>query len=347
MRLLVLYEELAGYFISSIAHFAQTTKIDVVIMHKSSNVVAPFKLESSTYIQLKNRDEISEQELYQFVNTLQPNYLFCGGWAHKPYLKICKSFKGNIPIVVGFDNQWIGNLKQQLAALYAKVYFKKLFDKAFVPGGLQKKFAQKIGFKEKDILLGAYCCDYQLFSNLYTDTQKKKHENFPKVFLYTGRYSQEKGITDLWNAFVELEDHKNWELWCVGVGVIPPIKHPKIKHFGFVQPKELAPIIEKSGVFILPSHFEPWGVVVHEYTAAGFPVLCSTKVGASEVFLEDNVNGYSFTPGNKNEIKNVLNKVIQMDETKLIEMSQKSHQISQKITNDSWTNSLKQLFGIK
>jgi hypothetical protein len=59
------------------------------------------------------------------------------------------------------------------------------------------------------------------------------------------------------------------------------------------------------------------------------------------------VNGYSFTPGNKNEIKNVLNKVIQMDETKLIEMSQKSHQISQKITNDSWTNSLKQLFGIK
>ena len=49
MRLVVLYEELAGYFISYIAHFAQTTKIDVVIMHKSSNAVAPFKLESSYY----------------------------------------------------------------------------------------------------------------------------------------------------------------------------------------------------------------------------------------------------------------------------------------------------------
>jgi glycosyltransferase involved in cell wall biosynthesis len=347
MRLVVLYEELAGYFISSIEHFAQTTKMEVVIIHKSSNAVAPFKLETSQYIQLKNRDEISEQDLYTLVYKLQPNYLFCGGWAHKPYLKICKSFKGKIPVAVGFDNQWTGNLKQQLAAIYAKVYFKKLFDKAFVPGSLQKQFAQKIGFKEQDILLGAYCCDYQLFSNIYRDTQNKKEANFPKVFLYTGRYSQEKGITDLWDAFVELEDHKNWELWCVGVGAIPPINHSKIKHFGFIQPKELAPIIEKSGVFILPSHFEPWGVVVHEYAAAGFPILCSTKVGASEVFLEDTVNGYSFTPGNKNEIINVLNKVIQMDESKLIEMSQKSHQISKKITNESWTATFKQLFGIK
>ena len=347
MKLVVLYEELAGYFISSIEHFAQTTKIEVVIIHKSSNAVAPFKLETSQYIQLKNRDEISEQQLYDFVNKLQPNYLFCGGWAHKPYLKICKNFNRKIPVAVGFDNQWIGNLKQRLSAIYAQFYFKKLFDKAFVPGTLQKKFAQKIGFKEKDILLGAYCCDYNLFSGIYTNTVNKKQEHFPKVFLYTGRYSQEKGITDLWDAFVELGDDHDWELWCVGVGAIPPIKHPKIKHFGFVQPKELAPIIEKSGVFILPSHFEPWGLVVHEYAAAGFPILCATKVGASEVFLENNINGFSFSPGNKSEIKNVLNKIIQMEESKLIEMSIKSHQISTKITNETWTATFKQLFGIK
>jgi len=347
MKLVVLYEELAGYFISSIEHFAQTTKIEVIIIHKTSNAVAPFKLETSEYIQLKNRDQISEQQLYDFVNSCQPNYLFCGGWAHKPYLKICKNFKGKIPVAVGFDNQWNGNLKQRLSAIYAQFYFKKLFDKAFVPGTLQKQFAKKIGFNDNDILLGAYCCDYQLFANTYTHTQKQKEANFPKVFLYTGRYSPEKGITDLWDAFIELEDHKNWELWCVGVGAIPPINHPKIKHFGFVQPKELTPIIEKSGVFILPSHFEPWGVVVHEYAAAGFPILCSKKVGASEVFLENNVNGYSFTPGNKNEIKNVLNKIIHMNENKLIEMSKKSHQISSKITNDSWTATFMKLLDIK
>jgi glycosyltransferase involved in cell wall biosynthesis len=347
MKLLVLYEELAGYFISSIEHFAQTTKMEVVIIHKSSNAVAPFKLETSQFIQLKNRDEISEQQLYDFVNSWVPNYIFCGGWIHKPYLKICKNAKGKVPIALAFDNQWTGNLKQRLAAIYAQFYFKKLFDKAFVPGTKQKQFAEKIGFKEKDIFTGVYCCDYNLFSSIYKDSLKTKQSHFPKVFLYTGRYSQEKGITDLWDAFVELEDHKSWELWCVGIGAIPPINHPKIKHFGFIQPKDLAPIIEKSGVFILPSHFEPWGVVVHEYAAAGFPILCSTKVGASEVFLEDTINGFSFAPGNKSEIKNVLNKVIQMDEKKLIEMSVKSHQISAKINNETWTASLKQLFEIK
>lgn len=346
MRLVVLYEELAGYFLSSIEHFAQTTKINVVIIHKSSNAVAPFKLETSNLIQLRNRDEMSEIQLYDLINLMQPNFLFCGGWAYKPYLKICKSLKGRIPICVGFDNQWSGSLKQRLSLLYARFYFKKLFDKAFVPGKLQKQFALKLGFKEKDIYLGAYCCDYSLFNTAFTNTFQLKKENFPKVFLYSGRYASEKGITDLWDAFKEIEDQENWELWCLGIGSIKPIYHPKIKHFGFVQPKDLAPIIEKTGVFILPSHFEPWGVVVHEFATAGFPILCSNKVGAGEVFLEESINGFSFTPGNKNEIKNVLTRVIQLENNALIEMSENSHQISFKITNDSWTSTFKKLFEI-
>ena len=35
----------------------------------------------------------------------------------------------------------------------------------------------------------------------------------------------------------------------------------------------MLPILQGCGVYILPSHFEPWGVSVHEMGVAGFPML--------------------------------------------------------------------------
>src|SRR5207247_481782 len=129
-------------------------------------------------------------------------------------------------------------------------------------------------------------------------------------FLYVGRYYDFKGITDLWEAFIQLQSARpnEWELWCLGAGSIAPVEHPKIKHFGFVQPTDLEPIIEQCGVFVLPSRFEPWGVVAQEYVASGFPLLLSRAVGAGEAFLEPGKNGYFFESGNVAQIKEQLQK---------------------------------------
>lgn len=43
-------------------------------------------------------------------------------------------------------------------------------------------------------------------------------------------------------------------------------------------------LMKQCGVFILPSRIEPWGVVVHEFSAAGFPLLLSDQVGSAESF---------------------------------------------------------------
>ena len=110
---------------------------------------------------------------------------------------------------------------------------------------------------------------------------------------------------ELWQAFVELqtEQPNEWELWCLGIGDIKPIEHPKIKHFGFVQPKDLATYTSQTGVFVLPSRFEPWGVVVHEFAASGFPLLLSNQVGAKEQFLQETKNGFEFKSENVSGLK--------------------------------------------
>ena len=95
--------------------------------------------------------------------------------------------------------------------------------------------------------------------------ERKKTALAPtKVLLFIGRYHAQKNVIALWKSFMELSENEgsDWELWCVGTGPETPVKHSKIKHFGFLQPQETIKLISQSHAFILPSQFEPWGVVV-------------------------------------------------------------------------------------
>ena len=143
---------------------------------------------------------------------------------------------------------------------------------------------------------------------------------------------------------MQTEEPNEWELWCLGAGNLEPAEHPKIKHFGFVQPKDLEPILEQCGVFVLPSRFEPWGVVAHEYAAAGFPLLLSDEVGAKEAFLEEGKNGFVFNSSNPKELKNVLKKVINLSSKELILMSEKSHHLAQYNSPEIWTNTKQNIY---
>jgi glycosyltransferase involved in cell wall biosynthesis len=151
----------------------------------------------------------------------------------------------------------------------------------------------------------------------------------------------------MWNSFIELQNEQpnDWELWCIGTGdeFDNKIEHDKIKHFGFVQPSEMEYYIKNTGVFILPSHFEPWGVVAHEFAAAGFPLILSDKIGAGIKFLDNGCNGFVFPAGNKEAIKDAFRKLIDSSENELLNMQKKSIELSLLITPEKWANTLMKL----
>jgi len=117
-------------------------------------------------------------------------------------------------------------------------------------------------------------------------------------------------------------------------------EHPNIKHFGFVQPDDLLDILQDTGVFVLPSYKEPWGVVVHEMAVAGYPMICSDKVGAATRFLEPGKNGIIFKSGDKQALKTALLQLMNTSEIKLIEMGEHSHQLGMSHTPEIWKNTL-------
>ncbi|MDP2388408.1 MAG: glycosyltransferase [Bacteroidota bacterium] len=339
MIILFLYTEIATYFTACCDELQKSAKVHVV--RYPVNKEAPFTFENSTNsVKYYERKELDLEGLKKLVSTIKPDAIFCSGWIDKDYLKICSLYKNKIPTVLCMDTKWKGTIKQRIATFVSPFVLKSNFSHAWVPGEQQKNYAKKLGFKDHEISLGYYCADTTFFSNLFALYKEKKSSNFPKRFLYVGRYYDFKGITDIWTAFIALQSElpNDWELWCLGTGDIEPINHPKIKHFGFVQPTDLGKYIAETGVFILPSRFEPWAVVVHEYAAAGFPMILSSEVGAADVFLKENENGFLFKAANITDLKEKLKSIITLSDESLNLMSKKSVELAGALTTEKWAH---------
>jgi len=239
------------------------------------------------------------------------------------------------------DTRWTGSWKQRVAALISPVLARSAYSDVWVTGKAQGLYAEKLGYSNENIHYGFYSADVNKFKANADALKSVKSVHYPKRFLFMGRYIESKGIVELVNAFIEMQSEKpnDWELWCCGTGELDPlpIEHEKVKHFGFVQVKDVTSYTEQTGVFVLPSHFEPWGVVVHEMALSGMPMLLSSNIGAAEMFLEEGKNGYKFTAESRDALKHGLGRFMSMSDQELMAMGKESARIGLNHDPDKWS----------
>jgi len=119
-------------------------------------------------------------------------------------------------------------------------------------------------------------------------------------FLFVGRLIERKGLDVLLEAFARFS---GGELWIAGDG---PLREKvagvaagdsRIRMLGHSGANELAAIYADVDGLIVPSLYEPWGLVVHEGLGNGLPVIASDQVGAADDLVESGVNGYIVPTG--------------------------------------------------
>jgi glycosyltransferase involved in cell wall biosynthesis len=66
---------------------------------------------------------------------------------------------------------------------------------------------------------------------------------------------------------------------------------------GFVNQSRLGELYALSDIFVLPSHHEPWGLVVNEALCAGLPVVATNTVGSVADLISEGVTGFTFSNG--------------------------------------------------
>jgi glycosyltransferase involved in cell wall biosynthesis len=333
----------AGYLFTCIERLAQEYDVQILIVHHPLDENAPFKLRlNSEKIILINKSQITTAELKRTVHEFAPHAIFCSGWMDPDYLAICRQMKGKARQVLKFDNPWRNTLRQNVMRIAGPIYFKRIFDACWVSGSPQRQYALRMGFSDDQISEGGYSGHYDYFHQAYLKFSESKQKQFPHRFIYVGRYVPVKRIDLLWQAFIEFvqESNSDWELWCLGKGILKDQmpEHPAIRDFGFVQPEEMESFIGSTGVFILPSAMEPWGVVVHEYAAAGFPLICSHKVYSATAFLRDGYNGFLHTSGSKSSLKETLYKMVCRSDEQLVEMGRRSAALASVINPSIWAS---------
>lgn len=347
--ILILYTELAGY-IQNCIDLLPAAGFEVHVVAWPVNAEAPFEFSQTQKKEVfyHAREKFSGKSLVEFALKLQPSVVLCSGWIDKSYLAVCAALRKSANCIMALDNKWEGTLKQRAISTAGRNIFRRCFSHCWVPGPEQYHYAQKLGFSDGSIIEGFYAADTSYFQSLYRKHLPEKTANFPRRYLYVGRYVEFKGIQDLWEAY-SLRSNKTWELWCAGTGPLYETKPelPGIRHFGFVQPAQLDKFVKETSVFILPSHREPWGVALHEFAAAGFPLLCSTEVGAATLFLNEGVNGFSFRPHEPKDILRMMNKIENLSVQQLLQMGESSSQLAAQATPELWVQRLVSVYNQK
>jgi glycosyltransferase involved in cell wall biosynthesis len=334
-KFLFLYTELAPYFLACVDRLVQDHDAEVHIVRWPVNAEAPFNLRFAERVQVYDRADHTDDALLGLVNTIDPDIAFASGWVDKGYLRCCRALrrKGK-PTVICSDTAWRGDLRQLAATIAARLWLKRTFTHAWVTGATQYRYARKLGFDGTRISTGFYSADVDRFSSLAEQFSASKKNRFPHRFLCVARYIPTKGHQLLCDAFAELCDTGStgdWELWIAGAGELQEQvmrsasgRHPSIKHLGFVQADAMPTVMAQCGVFVLPSTYEPWGVVVHEHACAGFPLLLSSAVGARERFLQEGKNGLVFDAGSKEALKTAMVGIMKRSDAELINMATRS-----------------------
>jgi len=346
-KALFLYFELAAYFTACLKQLAADCDVEIHLVRYPVSGVAPFRFDIDRDVTLYERNSMDRKSLIALCDKLEPDFVFICGWADRDYLAVARHLKKRIPVVMSLDNPWRGTLKQYLASITGPLLLPGIFTHCWVPGEPNARYARKLGFKAERLLAGLYSADTDLFSSFERTARPLKEKKFPHRFLFVGRLTALKGIRELLAAFVSLreEERGDWELWCIGKGELEhefPV-HPAIRKIGFVQPEDMSPYIRDCGVFILPTHYEHWGVVVHEFATAGFPLICSSTTSAASAFLRDGYNGFITQPGDTASIKEAMLKIIRLNDGGLMEMGRNSTELAAQISPRTWSATVQQL----
>jgi glycogen synthase len=146
-----------------------------------------------------------------------------------------------------------------------------------------------------------------------------------KIVLYVGRLVYEKGIHILINAVPKILQRVNAKFLIVGSGYMKEqllnivrsmgLEH-KVLFEGFVDDKTLLKIQKCADVSVVPSLFEPFGIVALEAMAAKSPVVASDTGGLSEI-IEHDLTGVKVYPNNPESLAWGISKVLTDDDYRI------------------------------
>jgi glycosyltransferase involved in cell wall biosynthesis len=339
VRVAILWKQLSGYASASFAAL-QREGAELMVVHRAATGDAPFDdgaltLDCAGHAWSEGPDEARlRSELERFA----PDALLVISWDIGAYRHISRAMRGFTLRVLCMDNSWLGTPKQWAGRIASPAVIRPCYDVAFLPGERQAAFARRLGFADDEILWGLYSCDHPTFAAVADGRTGEP----PPAFLFVGRLVDSKGADVLAGAYrtYRAAAEEPWPLLVSGTGPRAGVLAGAhgVEMLGFVQPSEMPAVFSRAGCLVTPSRFEPWGVVIHEATSAGLPVICSTACGASTRLVLDGYNGAVVPVGDADRLAEAMTHVASAPDLAL--MGRRSSQLAGQFTPQRWASYL-------
>lgn len=227
----------------------------------------------------------------------------------------------NIPVIVQIQGwkmlhvKYVGkrrSLDLFLVDVLEKYYISRATDYFFASNFLNKLALKWL--KNKKVRNNVIPNPYN--GKIFRYEAKSIRKTFPKFILFVGRLQDRKGADKLLHAFLQMSKRfQKLELWLVGrdtetffiegrrvnlktylslIDVEEGLKS-KIKFLGQKSQRELVLYFTNCLFFVMPSLYEPFGLVAVEAMACGSAVI-ATRVGGTSDFITHNKEGILIEP---------------------------------------------------
>lgn len=220
-----------------------------------------------------------------------------------------------------YDETWQQNpIKKWLVNGYRKILY--LIADAFVAYGKKAKdYLVNRGIDPSNISHGTQVIDIDGESSVEVqDDLDHSSIILPETnhhILYLGYLIPRKGIEYLIEAYQSL-DRPDTSLIIAGKGESRSklesmsSNREDIVFTGFVSGEDKKKVYKSASVFVLPTLFDPWGLVINEAMEFGLPIITTDRAGAAEELVKD--NGFVVPARDPEAIIDSIQKLLNDDE---------------------------------
>lgn len=250
-----------------------------------------------------------------------------------------------IPMLFGTDASSIVPREAKRWKRAIKLYGKRfvwrgifgLADQILTPSTTGAEMMESLGFPRERIAMTPYTVDNDWWSAQAARVDREETRKSwgvgpgEKVVLFSAKLQPWKRPGDLLEAVARTEI-PGLRLIFAGDGALrgeleeraKALKiEDRVKFLGFVNQTKLPAVYASADLMVLPSEYEPFGVVVNEAMLCRCPVLASDRVGAVRDLIEDGRTGYVYACGDIGELAKAMSRIFSQPE-KLAEVAREA-----------------------
>jgi glycosyltransferase involved in cell wall biosynthesis len=268
-------------------------------------------------------------------------------WFH--WLAMAWAKMRGLKVLVRDEATLLSTPRRGFKRLAKRLFFlmlKNLGDGFLAIGTLNAAYYRSFGIAPELIFPVPYAVDNRFFRDKARAASPER-ENLRRelglepgrpIILYASKLSPVKHGADLLEAYLQMSPDPAQEprpyLLFIGDGDqretmearARTVNWRSIKFLGFKNQTELPRYYDLCDVLVLPSVFEPWGLVINEVMNAGRAVVVSDQVGCAPDLVRSGENGYIFENGDIDGLRRALLNIVS-DPQKCQAMGQKSLEI--------------------